>query len=270
MGGNVWTDTDKVTNQEALDYIIDTLGEILKIKHLSSYLLGSGMTKMFPLGDVDINMDEDLYDQEHIMRMLKSRLGENAVNKLGNTLYCRLALGTKVYQVDFMFGNYAWQKFAYAGSTLGYSKNVYRNMLLKAVAAWNSTQTVFENDELVARAGWTFMVQTGLMYRYRHRHFKRDGKTRVKAFSELILTDWNDFYREGMEPFTQPPITITNPDVAMQTLFNVYSDDAIFTSFETLRTHIRTTYNDFDYNNITEIFLKMCEENRVVTYEGIM
>lgn len=267
MGGNVWADTNKIENADEFIYVVKTLSNILKIPliYFEFSLLGSAQgLRTFPISDLDINMDKDIYDLYHIMNILKTHLGENSAHNQGNTIYCRVALGTKVYQVDFMFGDYKWQQFAYAGARDSKFKGVHRNMLIKSYAALISDQTVFEKDELVARAGWTFLVQTGLVYRYRHRHFKRDGVNRVKTFSELILTDWNDFYREGMEPFTQPPTIITDPDVAMRTLFSVDADDRIFWSFENLRDYIRNNISPEKYVELSEIYAKMCEDNRVL------
>jgi len=263
MGGKVWNDTVSIPDAKTLKYVLNTISEITKIENLESRLLGSGQLGKFPMGDIDINMDKDLYDQEHIMNILVTRLGRSSVNWLGNTLYCRVALGTNVYQVDFMFGDYNWQQFAYAGAINSKFKGVHRNMLIKAYAALLSDQTVFEDDELVARAGWTFMVQTGLMYRYRHRHFKRDGVTRVKAFTELNVSGWNEAYRIGMVPFSKPSSTITSVTKAMQSLF---ADDRvlpILDSYETLHTYLVNRLSSTKYDELMKIYHVMCEENRV-------
>lgn len=295
MGGKVFEGTSPIESDDELIYIMRTLSEILNFTIIGDNLLGSAQTpfvsdrRSYPISDLDINMDNHLYDLDHIAMMLKTRLGENSVTYLMNTIYCRLALGTKVYQVDFMFGDYDWQKFAYAGAQDSAFKGVHRNMLLKAFAAFKSDHVEEEHGEVVARAGWSFMVQSGLEYRYRHRPTKKRGEGRVQAFSKILQSDFNEWYRtgpvdfwhnhdfteteepelRGLSPLTRLETVITDPWKAMHFLFGDV-DMSIFRSFETLRAYIRANAADPAYNSIRDLYFTMCEENRVPYSESDM
>lgn len=263
MGGNVYDNTSSIDSSEELKEICCEIHRILDIPltYLENSLLGSANFERYPLNDLDINMDKDVFDIDIIHEMIRNR---GALARIGNCIHWCLEVGENAYQIDLMFGDHKWQRFAYAGSHDPNYKGVHRVMLIKAYAALMSDDTVFENGELVARAGWTFLVQKGLMYRYRHKHFKKNSKNRVKAFSELILSDWNDFYREGQEPLTQPTTTITDPDKAMFLLFGLKSNDLAFGSYASLHDYLKRELEPQRYGELMQIYATMCEENRVL------
>lgn len=219
MGGNAFENTSPI-KREHIQYTLFDLGRDLSnlkncnLGDLTKLMLGSAGKKPIS-GDIDLNIDNTKYHIGKVETALRQLLGaKNVKYKPGtNQIFTSVhvpSTGERV-QVDFMFGKKDWQEFSYFSSPESAYKGLYRTELLKAITAYTSDYTSFENGELIARVGPTFFHDRGCIWRNRYRPFRKVGdKTkRVLAFKEV---DTDEFDKEFPDcKILTTPFTIDTP-----------------------------------------------------------
>lgn len=259
MGGAAFKDKARRINKEE---IIPTLKWIayktgLGYPYLINNMMGSA-GKSETSGDIDINMDQTKYDKRALLNKLVNVLGPDDVKDwthVNQIFTCIPITGDPAHgyvQVDFMFGNHAWQAFSYhsPGPTSQY-KGLFRTELIKAAVAFNSDWTLMENDELVARVGPTFFHDKGLVWRYRHRAPRKDGKGRVKTLSELTEAEFLQMYPDAKKASA---LIVDSPKGVAELIFGSDKTLQAFDRYETLSEKLKTFYGRNSYGTIMEIF----------------
>lgn len=276
MGGNAFSNISKIEEFVELDILTSLVYDTLNID-ITDKLLGSGqyITKQsFPLGDLDVNMDRDLYDIDHLENILKTQLGSVNVIRNGTTLYTVFEFnwnGIKRWQVDFMFGDFEWQKFAYAGASPGSKyKGVHRTILIKSLFAFHSQDVQFDvQGEMIGRYGPTLLLNDGVYWRSRLKPLKKNGIGRTKAFKEVSLFEYiNEFNIHNRKIISRSPITTPqgvydyfieqNPSIGLK-----YEIEYYFTSVEHLQEFIQTAYVYTEQKAIYKIFDAQLKASRL-------
>lgn len=224
-------------------------------------------------GDIDINMDQTKFDKRTILNNLVSTLGSDNVkdwSHVNQIFTCVPIEGEPSHgfvQVDFLFGNRAWQSFSYhsAGEASRY-KGLFRTELIKAAVAFNSDWTKMEGDKLIARVGPTFFHDRGLVWRYRHRAPRKDGKGRVQAFTELTEEDFLKMYPDAHKASQS---IIDSPKGVAELIFNSDSAVEYFDRYETLSRKLESFYGRRSFGTIMEIFEERLNSLKVDIPEDI-
>jgi hypothetical protein len=289
MGGKAFEDItrpiQKVEITETLSSLERALwaaGSKIPPDYLVKNMLGSAGKKAVS-GDIDINMDYKKFDLLHEASVLEAVLGVDRVKSRPgfNQIFTAVPIeGTDDFvQVDFMFGDYYWQQFSYFSAQSletasldglagwsGYQrwtryKGLYRTELIKALVAFNSSWVLEEDGEMIARVGPTFFHDRGLIWRYRHRPFKKGSTTdRVKAFKELTREEFLAIYPSANCATRE---VMTNPlEVVELILANDYSP-ALVESFESLCICLEQVYKPEDRKIIWKIFLERLNSLKV-------
>jgi len=237
-----------------------------------THLLGSA-GKAETSGDLDLNMRIELYDQAVVARQLTEFLGANHVKARpgNNQIFTAVPIQgdpSKGYvQVDFMFGNYAWQEFSYYSPRLvpgpkdfwglgeGEScfKGLYRTELIKALVAFNSDWILEEDGELIARVGPTFFHDRGCVWRYRYRPMRQDGNGRVLAFKEVSKEQFLMLFPSAL---TATQDIITKPKQLVTMLVNEAGYEDSFCSLEGIWRTIRWYYSSEELDTIAKIYIE--------------
>ena len=247
------------------------------------HLLGSA-GKNNESGDIDLNLNIDLFDQEQVASNLKALLGEDHVKPRpgNNQIFTAVPVNgdpAKGYvQVDFMFGDYEWQKFSYHSSALmdfdpkqvnywwgadlhnSYLKGLYRTELIKALVAFNSDWVLEEDGEMIARVGPTFFHDKGCVWRYRHRPMRKDGQGRIQELKELTEAEFMALYPSALKASNT---VCKDPEILRQMLLNDWTQVHHFNTFETLWNSIRNCYDKPDIEVITKIYLERLNNLKV-------
>jgi hypothetical protein len=268
MGGLAFKDKARRILREEIDPTLEWVaGKIgLPPEYVKAHKLGSA-GKNETSGDVDINMDETLFDIYAILDKLKDVLGEDNVKDwthVNQIFTCVPILGDPANgftQIDFMFGDVIWQEFSYfsPGSKSAY-KGLFRTELIKAAVAFCSDWTNFEDNTLVCRVGPTFFHDRGLVWRYRHRPIRKDRKGRVKTFAEVTEAEFIEMYPQAHK--ASQTVVKTPSDVAAL-IFNDHDKLDSFESYETLSTALKSHYSASQYGMIMEIFLERLNSLKV-------
>jgi hypothetical protein len=237
------------------------------------HLLGSA-GKNIDSGDLDLNMNIELYNQEEVANALTTLLGEDHVKPRpgNNQIFTAVPIrGNEKHgyvQVDFMFGNYAWQAFSYyspsmpikpahwwhLGSGESNFKGLYRTELIKALVAFNSDWVLEENEEVIARVGPTFFHDRGIVWRYRHRPMRKDGKGRVKDFAELAKDDFLAIYPSAL---TASATVIDNPKEVEEFIFRGnYFRNSDLDSLEAIWYSVTRCFSVQEVATIKKIYLE--------------
>lgn len=237
---------------------------------LTEHLLGSAGQLNYDqdAGDLDLNLHIELYDQAQVAKDLIALLGEDYVKPRpgNNQIFTAVPIDgdpkNGYVQVDFMFGNYEWQKFSYWSSKRGRGrvwgsrsetgfKGLYRTELIKAIVAFNSDWVLEEDGEMVARVGPTFFHDKGLVWRYRHRPMRKDGKGRVKALEEVTKDEFLALYPGAMTAKTDQMI---DPEKVAQLLFNEHVNAHELATIEYIAQLLRRHYDNDQRKKIIEIY----------------
>lgn len=189
-------------------------GDILPtIKHVSDvtgipeedlHQLGS-VGKTESSGDIDLGVDVNKFNAEHIDALLKSKgiAGSyNKGNKVGSYAFPIKGDPENGYvQVDFMYTtNPEWAKFSYfsAGEGSRY-KGVVRTVLINSVAAILEEPGVdyFEylpKGELSVRVGRSLDLSSGLKRLYQYRPKKISGEGYLKSMKSVSPEDFKKMF----------------------------------------------------------------------------
>lgn len=240
------------------------------------HLLGSG-GKNDTSGDLDLNMRIELYDQAKVAEQLTELLGSDFVKpRPGNNQIftavpiCGDAEKYGRVQVDFMFGDYEWQKFSYYSArydpdqsnaryywrtdlSKSCLKGLYRTELIKALVAFNSDWVLEDGGEMIARVGPTFFHDKGLVWRYRHRPMRKDGTGRVKELKELSREEFMKIYPSAVPAKAEQ---ILDPKLLPEMLLAEHYQLDQFNTFEGLWLGIMNAYNVADQKVIAKIYLE--------------
>lgn len=208
-------------------------------------------------GDIDINMDATSYSKSVVLNCLVNALGAENVKDwthVNQIFTCVPILGDYNHgyvQIDFLFGNHDWQEFSYysAGEQSAY-KGLFRTELIKAAVAFNSDWVLKEGDEVVARVGPTFFHDRGLVWRYRHRAPRKDGKGRVKAYSELTEQEFLTVYPTAQKASNA---LVDTPKGVAELIFGNTNTLDNFNSYESLSAALKRHYGG-SYGTIMRIF----------------
>lgn len=247
--------------------------------HLSQHLLGSAgqLDPYQDAGDLDLNLHIDRYDQAQVAQDLIALLGVDHVKPRpgNNQIFTAVPIdGNPLHgfvQVDFMFGDYEWQKFSYWSSkrakdvswgnrTITGFKGLYRTELIKAITAFNSDWVLEENGQMIARVGPTFFHDKGLVWRYRHRPMRKDGTARVKALEELSEEEFLKIYPSAV---TAKADVIKDPKVVAHLLFNEHVDVHDLNTIEYISQLLRRHYDNDQRKKILEIFYERLSSLKV-------
>lgn len=268
MGGLAFKDKARRILRAEINPTLEWLGERIQLdtEYMKSNKLGSA-GKNETSGDVDINMDESRFDIHEILGKLKATLGEENVkdwthvNQIFTCVPIRGDSTNGFVQIDFMFGDRVWQEFSYFSP--GYKsayKGLFRTELIKAAVAFRSDWTLFEDDQLVCRVGPTFFHDRGLVWRYRHRAMRKDGKGRVKTFSELTEADFKQLYPQAR---SATKTVVKTPHGVAELIFGSKKQVDDFFSYETLLAGLKQTYSPAEYGTIMAIFLERLNSLKV-------
>jgi hypothetical protein len=261
MGGNAFKDqTQRISLNEiqpTIKWLSDNLGDRqLTVEYLMNSLLGSA-GKRDSSGDIDVNLDDGSFDLEMITVHLETLLGDQHVkSRPGNKqIFTSVPIagrpGDRV-QIDFMFGNTAWQRFSFWSSSTSQFKGLYRTELIKALVAYNSDWVLHEDGEMVARVGPTFFHDRGILWRYRHRPLKQNGEGRIQALKELSRDHFMALYPTA----TQATQDVLIDPVRVMKLILPNSPYSCHDSFETLWAEVTHEYDLADRSKIRDIYLE--------------
>lgn len=238
-------------------------------------LLGSA-GKQPDSGDLDLNMDIDLYDQDEVAEQLTKLLGaDNVKARPGNNqIFTAVPIegdpDNGYVQVDFMFGIPEWQTFSYYSAPYDPKyrpspyywrqdphksclKGLYRTELIKALVAYNSDWVLEEDGEMIARVGPTFFHDRGCVWRYRHRPMRQDGTARVKELKELTKEEFLEIYPSAMTARTD---VMTSPIDVVQMLLGEHHNLTNMATFETTWLCIQSQYSTEQQTLIAKIYLE--------------
>ena len=289
MGGNAFKqNVRRVTKQEVME-TVDWLskewpGAGQDTRPLSTRLLGSAGLRPTS-GDIDLNIDQSLYSLTDTQHELERLLGvENVKARPGfNQIFTAVPIAGNasngMVQVDFMFGDYDWQEFGYAscaewGDTTQPTylwsrfKGLFRTELIKAMVAFRSNWVLSEGDEMVARSGPTFFHDRGIVWRHRHRPFKKDGSgVRIKALKELTRDEFLEQY---------PDATVGNqtqtldPNEVARLILDYTHDVESCATYESLWSAARGTHTHCQLKQVSRIYLERLNSLKVEIPEAIL
>ena len=274
MGGAAFKDKVRRIRREEIDPTLRWLASKLDLSYdyLSTNMLGSA-GKNETSGDIDLNMEQTSFDIRVILGKLVALLGPDYVKDwthVNQIFSCVPILGTHrdgYVQVDFMFGDREWQEFSYHSPGEGSSyKGLFRTELVKAAVAFNSDWTLMDGDEMVARVGPTFFHDRGLVWRYRHRAIRRDGKGRVKALTELTE---EDFLKQYPDTVIATKRVVDTPKGVSELIFGDINQLEHFDRYETLQSKLKSHYDASSYGTIMGIFEERLNSLKVDIPEDI-
>lgn len=254
-------------NSRDIPALIDRVYQISYLPKGALHPLGSvGKTEWS--GDVDLGVDNRLYDADVIHLNMVDALGEENCHftpgvNIGS--YCvpvpspeSIDLPKGFAQVDLMYvDDIEWAKFAYSspGDSSKY-KGAIRGILLAAVAAQvnEHNQDVFlylDDGRLYVRVGWAIDPNKGMkrVFQMRGKHKKTGAwlKTLKKVTPEEIQKEYPYL------TFCHDQITITNPTEVVEKLFGKGVKPEDVESAEQVIEAIRSTYSQWLARQIFEI-----------------
>lgn len=280
MGGLAFKDKTRRIAKAEIGPTLKWLGKKTGLVGLCSVwnLLGSAL-RSSSAGDLDLNVCRTRYDINEFLKLIEMALPPEDIKDrraTGQIFTCVPIEGKPengYVQVDFMFGDRDWQEFSYysAGDQMSRYKGLFRTELIKAAVAFHSDWTLMEDGELVARVGPTFFHDRGLVWRYRHRPMRKDGKGRVQAF-EVV-----DSYEEFLKLYpTATKASRVNPildeDEVAFLLFGTRAEQVVSAMhrYEDLQPLFRDTYDTTSYAQVMDLFLKRLNSLKVDIPEDIL
>jgi hypothetical protein len=108
-----------------------------------------------------------------------------------------------------------------------------------------------ENNEVIARVGPTFFHDRGLIWRYRHRPERQDGKGRVLAYKELTEGEFLQLYPDAIKA---SKTVVDSPEGVSELIFGDTSALDLFEKYETLKSKLNCFYGKQSYATIMQIF----------------
>jgi len=282
MGGKAFTDTQRINRED----IYGTLTWLER--HWPEYILNDGKPlgkvmlgsagKNETSGDIDLNLSIDAYDQAKVANDLIALLGADHVKARpgNNQIFTSIPINGDAeahgrVQVDFMFGNFEWQKFSYfsagktdmlrwGNSSASYFKGLYRTEMIKAITAYCSDWVLEDKGEIIARVGPTFFHDRGLLWRYRLRPMRQDGTARVKEFKELSKEEFLKVYPSAVTALTDK---MDDPKKVVEYLFNGRGSVSSVDTLESISMYMNRAFDSDARRTICAIFLERLNNLKV-------
>ena len=143
MGGNVFKAQDGQPSTQRINRD-DVLPTVKWLENLTGLSLADNMLgttgKKESSGDLDLSVDANIIDKDHLIGQLKKQGFTPAdIKKSGDNVHLKTPINGDpnqgYVQTDFMFGNPSWQKFSLQGSSDGSPyKGMHRQLLLASIA----------------------------------------------------------------------------------------------------------------------------------------
>jgi len=275
MGGAAFKEKVRRIQKEEIPDTIRWLAGVTDLDkgYLLRNMLGSA-GKSETSGDIDLNMDEKLFDKAAILAKVKAVLGDDNVkdwthvNQIFTCVPIKGDPANGFIQVDFMFGNRVWQEFSYySPGPYSQYKGLFRTELIKAAVAFCSDWVLMEDGQMIARVGPTFFHDKGCVWRYRHRAIRKDGKGRVQALTELSKEDFFKLY-----PYAQVASkeVIDTPEGVAELIFGDSRRTYAFPTYEILVRKLQDFYSySGNYGSILKIFEERLNSLKVDIPEAI-
>lgn len=202
MGGNAFTEAGTIHRAE-ITPTLRSISSAIGI-NITDNVLGSTGKKEYS-GDIDIVLDLPIEEQHAFFNKLKKLYGENGnVRKLSSIVSALIPINnynesqnqrqprTGFVQVDFMYGDPAWNKFYFHSPSEEESqfKGTHRNIALSSICRWLHTiesTEVDEYDRPIETIRWKWSPKDGLCRVKRtSRINKTTGKYILKQDEELL------------------------------------------------------------------------------------
>lgn len=263
----------------------DKKGNTIKLGLEDSTLGSAGKTnagefgKKETVGDIDVAIDEKIYDFDQMVSRLAQKLGPENMGKpmkgLG-TIPTKVPVGgnsAKGYvQVDFMFGKPDLLKFTYNSpdpESLSEYKGVYRNILMSAILQ-NMRRQVrdSETQEIIALIGPSLLVNKGVINQWRHFPLRKDNKGRLKTMKAISREEFDALYpdHKGKEK----AMTLDGPQDIVNFIFpKGNAQPADLDSFEKLRDLVIKNYPN-DAEAIFNRFASSLQHQGMDVPEGLI
>lgn len=288
MGGKAFTNTVSI-NMSSVRPTVTWLADVwpgsgIQEGPWTNHILGSaGKNPMS--GDIDLNLEITKYDQAVVAAELTVLLGAENVRArpAHNQIFTSVPIAVKPgetpgqrgrVQIDFMFGDYAWQKFSYWSPEVmdidhpvyytdrSAFKGLYRTEFIKALTAYNSDWILEEHGEMVARVGPTFFHDRGLVWRYRYRPWKiKDPTTRIQAFRETTEEEFMKLFPSALKISNQE---MKDPDQVVKFLSNEALDAKSFNTLEYIVDSMYGTYSPQETKKVAQIYIERLNSLKVL------
>lgn len=213
MGGKAFPDVESASTTEmcsAANAVVDRLG--ILTSRGDSAILGSVAANIREStvsmhGDVDIGIESDglgkFSSYQDLVDACVQEFGSENVSTQGiamSQVFLRFDNGNKKIQVDLCLGNLQSIRFGYysPGPRSEY-KGLYRTEFVKAMAKSITSFEVYDGAQLVAKRGFTFFPERGLVSSIRWCKPRKDGSGWTKTMVELSKDD-NDLFSRTINP----------------------------------------------------------------------
>jgi hypothetical protein len=213
-------------NREDIPATLQWISTVTKlpIDVINKRLLGS-VGKVQQSGDIDIAVTPHEHDQAK-KYLNASKISFKEMPGIKVTSFGAPIAGDRKkghVQVDLMIGEPETLSFGYhsPGEESKY-KGVYRTSLLTVATKAKSQFIYGSSDDLIARIGYTLLLDKGLVWQMRMRPIRKDGKGRLSGFKsvseeELLKDKEIRSQLPGIDWKPKPPIT--NPDQIASYIF---------------------------------------------------
>lgn len=221
----------KTDIEKALNFVSQHAG--ISRSKLESNLLGSTSHtltgKKKDSGDVDIALEDGMFDRNDIIEKMKQATGMDKVRQTGGGTFSFAVPteGGRRVQVDLMFvPSEKWAKFGFYSDINSEHKGAVRNLLFV-----NLMKRIFEKDKDISvyddkynveavRVRRVFKMDGGLERTFRVAPMRKDGKGRVaprKGTAEEAEAILKQLGRKDV--FSRDPDPILDPDKAAEFMF---------------------------------------------------
>jgi hypothetical protein len=222
---------NKADIEAALDFVSKHTG--IGRKKLEGNLLGStGHTlagKKKDSGDVDIALEDGMFDRDAIVEKMAQATGMDKVNPTGGATYSFAVPvgGGKKVQVDLMFvASEKWARFGYHSALESEHRGVVRNFLLvnlmKQLYEKGKDLSIIDpkHDVEAVRVRRGFKMDGGLERLFRVAPLRKDGKGRV-ALRKGTPEEVDAILKQlgSKETFSRDADAILDPDKAAEFMF---------------------------------------------------
>ena len=275
MGGMAFKNTTRIKKEDILPTLLvlehSLEEEGIFFEDLNSDILGSAGKKETS-GDIDLNIDSTKFDIDEFASVLIYLYGEENVKYRPGTnqiftsvdiftdssdtdLIIQPEITSERVQVDFMFGNYSWQKFSYFSSPESSYKGLYRTELLKAVTAYMSSFVAMEGSEMVGRIGPTFFHDKGCIWRYRLRPYRKVGDTtkRIQSLKEVSQEQFTEMFPESKD-VVLGEVNISSPSEFCSYFFDSTVKPEDLETYEQIRDLILSNPTKFDKKKVFSLY----------------
>lgn len=233
------------------DSTFDKKGNITKYGLSDSTLGSAGKTnagefgKKETVGDIDVAVDDKIYDFDKLVSRLSQKLGPENMGKpmkgLG-TIPTKIPVGgdeSKGFvQVDFMLGKTELLKFTYSApdpESMSEYKGVYRNILMATILQELRRQVRDpETQEIIALVGPSLLINKGVIQQWRHFPLRKDKTGRLTTMKAISREEFDKLYPEHKGK--EKEMTLTGPQDIVDFLFpNSGAKPTDLDSYEKLR-----------------------------------